>query len=35
MEKGVGVAASDVDKALDAVKKEIDDAARKIPLPKG
>jgi flagellar biosynthesis GTPase FlhF len=35
MEKGVGVAESDVDKSLDAVKKEIDDAARKIPLLKG
>ena len=35
MEKDVGVAESDVDKSLDAVKKEIDDAARKIPLLKG
>jgi serine protease Do len=34
MEKGVTVAASDVDKSLDAVKKEIDDAARKIPFPR-
>ena len=35
MEKGVDVAASDVDKALGAVKKEIDDAARTVPRPKG
>jgi hypothetical protein len=35
MEKGVDMAASDVDKALDAVKKEIDDGARKIPLIRG
>jgi flagellar biosynthesis GTPase FlhF len=35
MEKGVGVAEFDVDKSLDAVKKEIDDAAHKIPLLKG
>ena len=34
MEKDVGVAESDVDKSLEAVKKEIDGAARKIPLPK-
>jgi hypothetical protein len=34
MEKGADVAASDVDKSLDAVKKEIEDGARKIPLVK-
>ena len=32
MEKGAGVAAADVGKSLDAIKKEIDETARKIPL---